>query len=257
MGGAFFTVIGWAVGGLAFSFIFMQIINAWLIDKVISATHALLLMLVIIMLFGAVWTTQGQSAMYVYVALSLGAAGITHLLHVEHERRLLKRLREESMAKYRAVLARDPKNAAAHTYMAEALAEIGEYDDAIAEYQAAIALAPDASVREHHQLKMVEHAKARASGQAGIRCFECREESPRGSRTCTKCGASLNTSFFAWLFTPANLRDVLYRSAIPLLVAIIFIVILFRVSLPIAGCVIGATVLVGAFYLLRWFSQDS
>lgn len=251
----FFTVFGWAVGGLAFAFIFIQILNAWLIDRIISAVQALLLVLVIFLLFAAMWKTQGDQVMVLYVALMVGAAGATHLIHVEYDRRLLRRLREESMAQYRAVIARDPKNAAAHAYLAETLAEIGQYDAAIEELETAITLEPSRQ-REHHKLRQVMAARDRSRGQAPVQCLECRAENPRGSRTCVKCGASLNTSFFVWLFTPANLIDVLFRCAIPMLAVIILVAVLFCLPLPIVGCVICAGVLVGAFFLLRWIGRD-
>lgn len=251
-----FTIFGWGFAGLAFAFIFIRIINAWLIDRVIGAVHALILMMVIFLLSACIWTTQGSETMIVYIALMIGAAGATQLIAVESERRLMRRMRDDDMAKYRAVIARDPKNAAAHAYLAAALAEMREYDEAITEYETAISLSPQHSRTERYRLHQVVQAKLRAEGQAGVQCLECRAESPRGSRFCIKCGASLNTSFLVWLFTPRNLLDVLFRSAIPLLIAVILIASLYALPITVTACVIGASVVVGVIYFFRWLGRD-
>lgn len=250
------TIFGWGLAGLAFAFIFIRIINAWLIDRTIGAIHALVLMMVIFLLFACIWTTQGTESMIIYIALMIGTAGATQLIAVELERRLLRHMRDDDIEKYRAVIARDPKNAAAHAYLAGALAEMGQHDEAIEAYETAIALSPQHTRTERYRLQQVIDAKRRASGQAGLQCLECRAESPRGSRFCVKCGASLNTSFLVWLFTPRNLRDVLFRSTIALLIVIIFISALYVLPLPITGCVIGATVVVGVVYFFRWLGRD-
>jgi len=253
---ALFTLFIWILGGAAFAFVVVRILNAWLADKLLTAPQALGLILLIVLFFALVWSAAGQQAMIAYVAVMLGVAGGAQLLHVAHERRLAQRLHAERMLQYRAVIARDPKNAAAHVFLAESLAELGQYDEAIAEMQAAIELAPERATQERYRLQKLVAAKTRAERGPVARCYECRAENPRGSRACARCGASLNTSFFVWLFTPAHLREVLYRSAIPVLIAIIVIAILSRVSIAIAGIVLAAALAAGTVYLLCQFARD-
>ncbi len=254
--GSIFTLFGWILGGAAFAFVVVRVINVWLIEKTLSAAQALCLILLTVLLFLLVLATGGEQAMMAYVAVMLGVAGAVHLFHVEHERRLAAELHAERMAQYRAVIARDPKNAAAHAFLAESLAELGRYDEAVAEMQIAVDLAPEHAVQERVKLRRLHDAKARVENGPVVQCFECRAENPHGSRICAKCGASLNTSFFAWLFKPANLRDVLYRSAVPVLIAIAVIVVLSRFSIIIAGIVLTVALAAGMLFLLLQFARD-
>jgi tetratricopeptide (TPR) repeat protein len=85
-------------------------------------------------------------------------------LHLQADQRMA----EEDISKYQRLIERDPNHAAAHAALADALMVFLRYDEAIAEYERAIELAPQYSDGEILKLR-----RARLMKEASEKSGKC------------------------------------------------------------------------------------
>jgi tetratricopeptide (TPR) repeat protein len=84
------------------------------------------------------------------------------------DRVMRRRIHKVDLAKYQRIIRRDPGHAGAHSALADAYLERGQYDLAIAEYEQAIQLDPDNSRPDRLKLKQAIALRAGSNGARSI-----------------------------------------------------------------------------------------
>jgi tetratricopeptide (TPR) repeat protein len=247
--GAATLMFGWILAGLALAFIVQRLIHAWLIDRVLDTVPTMIITGVMLTTFTAIWLTRNSTLMYAYVAVLIGLAGATQIIAHRREQRLMQDLRDESLAKYRAVIERDPKNVAAHVFIGDAYLQMGRFEDAIAAYETAIALNPEHANRERWKLRQAESERDRRTVGPPRRCPECGMENTYQATDCAKCATPLVSPFTRWLLE-RKLAGLLRRAWIPLLVVLGLIICLIALPRAVAGGIVVAGAIVATIYLL-------
>jgi hypothetical protein len=166
-------------------------------------------------------------------------------------KRALRQMANERITEYLRAIARDPKNAAAHAFLADAYVECGRLDDAIAAYQKAIDLDPHHSRLERAKLEKAIEARSGRVHTPITLCDNCQGETPAANRVCVHCGARIRMGFLEWLAQPENLKAVGKQTGIVMLVVAVVSTLFSALPLEVKGCVLIASLMVGAFYFLR------
>lgn len=230
---------------------FLMILNAWIVEESLNTGLALAAMGALLIFPFLIWQTQGTVWMFLCVAVVVAGCAALPRLTARADKRMLNCLREEDIAKYRRVIEFDPKNAAAHAFLADAYAQSGLYDEAIEEYQKAIELDPHHTHAERWKLQKAIDAKQGKTRPRIIVCDECQGETPHGNKVCAHCGATLRMSFLEWLAQPETLKSVAKQTVVVLLVLTILYTAFSALPLEWKGCVISASAIVGGYYLLK------
>ncbi len=103
-------------------------------------------------------------ALFSYCSLVLVAIAVNplvKLVKLRHEEQLSRQIARENRADALATTEREPGSAAMHAAAARLCLERGRYDEAIMEFEMAIALDPQHAQQEHTQLKRVRAEKKR------------------------------------------------------------------------------------------------
>lgn len=167
------------------------------------------------------------------------------------DKRIL-RMMEEDIEKYQQMIAFDPKNAAAHSYLGETYLKLGKYDEAIESFETVIGLLPERSEKEQYKLRTAIEAKARQEVPM-IRCNHCRAEILESSRVCSACSQNPRENFLTWLVQKENLKDVLKTTAGCMIVITLLIAFLGTLPIEVLGTLIMSTLIVGFILLYRAF----
>lgn len=173
-------------------------------------------------------------------------------------------LYEESVAKYQGAIAFDGTNAGAHAALAQTYFEAGELDAAIHEWRLAIGSSPHGPQSRgwKTRLKGALEMQGRlaqglpADGFADFKvCHKCQFDVPSASKTCSRCGATLEMGFVEWSLKPENRRNI-WREAWPMILVVsVVVMVSWGFSLEVKACLIMATVMVGGFYFLRGIGE--
>jgi cytochrome c-type biogenesis protein CcmH/NrfG len=135
------------------------LLKAWLVEQTLSGGAALGILAAIFVAFVAIWTSQGSAWVFLWIATLVGGCAALPMLGAYGNKRALRQMAEDRIAQYLGAIGFDPKNAAAHAYLADAYMECGRVDDAIAAYETAIALSPEHSHQERAKLRRAREAK--------------------------------------------------------------------------------------------------
>lgn len=109
---------------------------------------------------------------------------------------LERTLEEEDIRRYRAALAFDPRNVAAHSLLAETYRRAGQLEAAIAEYRAALQLDP--SLREERYWMVRLEAEIERRERKEMLCPRCGLPRPARAAVCPECGRPYS-SLEVWL----------------------------------------------------------
>ena len=230
---------------------FLIILNAWMVEQTLNTGLALAALGALLIFPFLIWQTQGTPWMFLCVAGVVAGCAALPRLNAQTDKRILDRMRNEDIAKYQRAIQFDPKNAAAHSFLADAYAQSGLYDEAIEEYQKAIELDPHHAHAERWKLQKAIDAKQGKTRLRIIVCDECQGETPHGNKVCAHCGATLRMGFFEWLAQPETLKTVTKQTVVVLLVLTILYTAFSALPLEWKGCVICASAIVGGYYLLK------
>ncbi|MHB0938310.1 MAG: tetratricopeptide repeat protein [Armatimonadota bacterium] len=139
----------------------LRMLNAWLVDKTISGRLALFSMAIHICAILGLWGAGQFTYLLVYLSVTSLLWLLSPLLNHIGEAASMRRMRDDDMQRYQRMLAVDPRNAAAHSAIADIYLERGQLDDAIAAYQRAIEVSPDHTRREQYLLKHTQELRNR------------------------------------------------------------------------------------------------
>lgn len=163
-------------------------IMSGLFSRQISGGEAVLLVsgLLAVLFFAISLAIHGWLGILLILAVLFGMALMFRGLAQRADRGLAARLDEEEIAKYRAALEVDPDNVAAHSLMGDTYRRIGQLEQAIEEYEAALSLDP--SLRQERYWLERTRAELESGGRRELLCPRCRAVRPAGASTCPECG---------------------------------------------------------------------
>ncbi|HEY3375936.1 MAG TPA: tetratricopeptide repeat protein [Armatimonadota bacterium] len=251
IGTAFSSTVTWAALGLMIAIPIMKVVHLWLIEKVWEGGTTIAVLVGMIALLTLIMHVFGNGGAFGYIFLLIIATVLSPIIEDRSERKRLREMRNEDMARYERALTFDPNNAAAHGLLADAYVERGRLEEATTEYERAIALDPERSAGERYKLRKIQAQLAGAVRKPIRVCEQCSFETPADEAVCRRCGARLYLGFFAWIIQPENLKSVLKQSGIIMLVFLVLGITFSTLPLEIKGCVLMGTLIVGGYYGLR------
>ncbi len=191
----------------------LVIVNAWLVNKSIGGGMACCLMIGLVGVFGMIMGNWGKPASFILLALLLLACALSPRVAARWEKAGLARLDNEDIRKYQLALEHDPRNAAAHSYLAQIYLKQKRYDDAIEHFQLSLAAYAE-SPKDRHLLQRAIDEKQRAEAEGPV-CATCGAINPPGAKTCGACDQVLKEpGFLRWLVQPENLKHVARTSVV-------------------------------------------
>jgi hypothetical protein len=113
-----------------------------LIDQTLDFGFALAILLGICAATGGLMMTKNVSLLLAWCLVLVVACALIEPLGNSANKRALKRMNEEDIEKFKRAIEFDPNNSAAHRFLADIYFNENRYDEAIAEYKAAIKLNP-------------------------------------------------------------------------------------------------------------------
>lgn len=251
MGEAFITATAWAAISILAAIPLLKIIHLWLIDRTWSMAFALTMMLGSICLLGLAFSLCGTGGALVCALVYIGITAMSPLIGSASNRRAIRQMQEDDLQRYQRIVRRDPQNAAAHASLADLYVTRGFFEDAITEYEQAIQISPEHTLAEQYKLRKTREDLAGMRNRPMVTCTACGCLNPASERHCRRCQVPLHASFFAWL-TDRNHVMAMLRTFFILAIAIALIGGVFvSLPLPVKGCVIVASTIVGSVLLLR------
>lgn len=181
------------------------IANDW-VDGVYGGVDAVILSLVLV---GFILFSYFLSVHYSFLLGSLPAAGVVAFIHLRNRSVGAKAVYRKNIEKYRAMIARDPKNNIFREMLADVLYELGESNQAIEELTTAVQMGASASSKLKLD-KWVLRKKCQENGTP--LCRWCDTENEQGDVLCKNCGFELPYDTLATrkLFAGNNAKRVLY-----------------------------------------------
>jgi hypothetical protein len=250
-GAAFATALLWTLLGFGLAVPVLLILNAWIVEETLSPAMAFGALAALLVAFYAIWSSQGTVWVFLWIAVMVAACAALPLVTRKANRRALRQMAYSRISGYLSAIARDPKIAAAYAYLGDAYMECGRLEEAIRAYEKAIELDPIHSHRERAKLREAQEAKQGRTRSSILVCDVCRGEFPVGPKACVHCGARVRMSFFEWLAQPESIKAVTRQTVVVMLVLMILYAVFSTLPLEVKGCVIIASLFVGAFCFLR------
>lgn len=139
----------------------VMLINACWFERSLSAVAGLITLSCHVAILGVTFHARLHWVLYSYLVVVnlLWAASL--LMRKQWENYCVIRMRRKDIKKYQRILAAHPDHAAAHAAIADALFACGEVDEAITEYERAIALAPNDCRLERWRMQQIQQLRAR------------------------------------------------------------------------------------------------
>ncbi|MHB9023538.1 MAG: tetratricopeptide repeat protein [Armatimonadota bacterium] len=148
-------VLGLGLGVTVSALLLTWMMRAWS-ERTISGGTAVIAFAVHVLILVTLYLTS-PVLLLVYEGIVLLAIACSPLISLIADRRLLRQLRQEEVARCRNTLTHDPGNTAAHAMLGKAYLDLGNYDEAVKELEVAIAADPD-----HAQTELFHLQEARA-----------------------------------------------------------------------------------------------
>ncbi|MFB3879953.1 MAG: tetratricopeptide repeat protein [Armatimonadota bacterium] len=162
-------------------------------DQRLSGRETLLLMLGLLSLtsYAVSLLFSSGPGVAVIAAVVFGGAGALRVLAAWSDRRLADHLDEDEVAKYKQAVEDYPDNPYPHSLLADVYRRLGQREDAIAEYEAALALDP--SLREErYWLGRIQTELDREAGKV-MACPRCGALRRGKEAACAECGRPYST----------------------------------------------------------------
>lgn len=193
--------------GVILSGAVLFLVMYWWSEGIIEASEAFVLAIILCgLVFGLFVAGSIGQFFLAFIPLSGVAAYAYYSYKIGSSTAYFKRRCDD----YRMVIEADPRNLGARQYLAEALYNLGNLDDAIAEMQTAVDMGGGMEC-QYHLSKWIKQQHLRDT--INPVCRWCETENPMGARVCSRCGAELpyDTAFTRWLMggKAANARKYL------------------------------------------------
>ncbi len=220
----------------------VRLVGFWL-EGVISLGELIFYLTVILLFVGGIAYTWGQPASLLLGLLFLSLCAAVPLLNRLTEKRMRRHFDEEDMATFRRILTFDPGNVEAHLRLGGIHEGLKQYDQALAEYQQVLSVAPkDATARR--RINAIIEARRRAAVNSRF-CPRCDAENPPTGRYCRRCRTPLATrhALLDMLRSEAG-KDIAKWTAVASAALLIGLAILMRP--PVLWLVVPGVLLVAA-----------
>jgi len=163
------------------------VLSAWFERKVRGREAVLLLAVLVFVLYLSIATTMhGSPVGMLFPIVVLVLALIASQLLQWADRRQFQAFDDEDIARYQEALEIDPRNVAAHTFLAETYRRRGQPELAILEYEAALQLDPSLKEERYWLERLREELEQ--GGQEEMRCPRCSAIRGEGEGQCRECG---------------------------------------------------------------------
>jgi tetratricopeptide (TPR) repeat protein len=260
VGSAFPMALGMAIVGMLLSIPVGLIIKAWLVDGTLEGGFALGAILILMILFGLTWTSQGSGMMLLFLFLLLTASFGLPILGSRWEKKAQKQLDDGDIQKFRAAIERDPKNASAYAFLGDALIKRGSYVAAQAQYEKAVELAPQAEAwqRKLRDVRMqVERQTLGTSGPSMrvLVCTNCRADNDAALSRCARCNTPLPGTAQEFLENRDQQKEILKASSAAGLMAAGCMAVFTSLPLEWKGCVLMASALYFGWVWMKDFGK--
>jgi len=186
--GGLLLLEGLLVCGLL-SFLGWGLLDLWLARLVTPAEVVLLLGLIAgaaALLVGTITTPYYLPALASVLLVLALLRALPRRIQAHRQQALL----QEDEARYREAIRQDPKNAAAHSYLARTLERVGRYEEAITSYQHSIELDAQAN-EDRRRLDILVRFLAEQHSDLE-RCPRCRGIQRHPADECPYCGCPLS-----------------------------------------------------------------
>ncbi len=183
-------------------------LSAWF-DRKISGSEAALLLagVLVVQVIGFSLSLRGGPGMLLLAVIILGTPLVFYGLAKVSDKRLVSAFDEEDIAKYQAALDFDPKNIAAHTYLADTYRRQGKLSEAIEEYKAALQLDPSLK-NERYWVQRLE-IQLESAARKEMVCPRCNSPRVGDAQVCPECGrlySTVETSMHAIRVMPLGIK---------------------------------------------------
>ncbi|MDH4179814.1 MAG: tetratricopeptide repeat protein [Armatimonadota bacterium] len=180
--------IGFAGGYMILSALFARRISGREAFLLTAGLFALLFFSVSLML-------RGGPGILLLLIVVVGIVVLFHALARAADRRIVKGLVDEDIAKYRDALEIDPDNTAAHSLLADTYRGLGRLESAIEEYEAALRLDPSLRQERYWLQRLKSELESREERE--LLCPRCRTPRPEGAGSCPEC-ARVYSAWEVW-----------------------------------------------------------
>jgi hypothetical protein len=229
----------------------------WYMDGGIEGIHAAIAIMLYVVLLISVTIVPAPLAIAILAIIFLSAV-MSPVLEKLHEDSQHKKIYDERMASYARALEENPHNHAARMALAETLHRQGKLDQAIEHMEWVLGQSPALGFRIKPQLDGWKREKERIGQAKAIICHLCSAENHPESTYCSECGAQFGTR--------AGVKQSIWRDGGPKVIIrawittavtlILACFLLMTLDSIIAGPIIVAMVIVGAWLFLRWAGGD-
>jgi len=174
---------------------FFSVLNAWMVDRTMDTPMAIVALAAVLLTLMAMISFWGSPMCWLLLLLLLGINFALPALNTVADKGHDRRMISDDVAKYQSMIERDPRNAAAHSYLGDAFMKCARYAEATESYQRAIDILPKASQTERYKLQRAQ-AKQQGHQDAIDICPGCRAENPPGLVRCPECNHYMKASYF-------------------------------------------------------------
>ncbi|MFA0738372.1 MAG: hypothetical protein LKKZDAJK_001480 [Candidatus Fervidibacter sp.] len=188
-----------------------------IIEGELTGSHAAIALLFIAALLVGVVLLWDSPLVFALFLVAAGLAALWWLAQGAAERQLVRQLRAEEEARYKATIERDPQNAAAWSALGDLYLEAKRYDDAIACYERAVQIMPTAT-EEKRKLRRAQQLKEEVQRTQRV-CPQCRLPLPLLAITCPQCGEEVSAPVWVYLLMAGRDREALRRTFLAFLFA--------------------------------------
>ncbi len=148
----------------------LRILNGWLVEKVLDSRLAVAALSAHCLILFTLWQLHYLGAILLYLLALTVVWVLAPLLELVREHLVIKRFNQDDIARYKYHLKVSPSDANARINLANAYLECGRREDAIAEYERAVALDPQHTGIASHKLRTVmENRTRRDLANSGLR----------------------------------------------------------------------------------------
>lgn len=233
----------------------MLLWRLWLIDGTMDAGIAMLLGGSAMLIVGYGIRNVSIPLLWIMAVLMGGGSILYSALDDHYERTSMRRRYLDDIRRLKQQLELNTDDWRAWRDLGKAYAQLEMYNDAVEAYKNAIRLDPPDVIKLRFSLnKTLDMRKAGKMSDVSI-CPNCKEETPRGSKVCIHCGASMRFEFVKFISTPDVYGDMIRYIVLGLSGAAILTLIFSQFSLEVKAVIAMATVAVCAF--LIWRSIES
>ncbi len=245
------------VGALLLAAIPVIRLITWWVDGQVDAIVAVLAIVVYMTMLVAVVSGPTPVKLVVFLELAVSAVGIPLFSRLS-DASALKGMETSKVDAYMAALERDPTDPVPRIAMAEVLAKRGDLAGAVQQMEWVVQQYPRLALHHKAQLDSWRRELANPAGAGWVICHMCHAENAPGATMCSQCGAMFGAreGMVQRIYREGGPKLVIRSMVIGNLSLLLAIYLMLTLPAIIAGPIVLAGVLVGAWLFMRWVGGD-